>query len=136
MCVWAMQQGDEFYDQQLNESRYGGGVWNMIASVLKVGAAAPPHVADAGAGEGDPAQSRGTVRQQENVAQVLDIVDQVQRRMKGTMSSMREQLKGIVKTLTLDQQVKFLLWMQGVLKEPRTKDSVFMVLKRHIEEKR
>ena len=57
MCVWAMQQGDEFYDQQLNESRYGGGVWNMIASVLKVGAAAPPHVADAGAGEGDPAQS-------------------------------------------------------------------------------
>ena len=52
MCVWAMQQGDEFYDQQLNESRYGGGVWNMIASVLKVGAAAPPHVADAGAGEG------------------------------------------------------------------------------------
>ena len=78
---------------------------------------------------------RGTVRQQENVAQVLDIVDQVQRRMKGTMNSMREQLKGIVKTLTLDQQVKFLLWMQGVLKEPRTKDSVFMVLKRHIEEK-
>ena len=78
---------------------------------------------------------RGTVRQQENVAQVLDIVDQVQRRMKGTMSSMREQLKGIVKTLTLDQQVKFLLWMQGVLKEPRTKDSVFMVLNRHSEEK-
>ena len=79
---------------------------------------------------------RGTVRQQENVAQVLDIVDQVQRRMKSTMSSMREQLKGIVKTLTLDQQVRFLLWMQGVLTEPRTKDSVFMVLKKHIEEKK
>lgn len=57
MCVWAMQQGDEFYDQQLNESRYGGGVWNMIASVLKVGAGAKPHVADARAGEGNPAQS-------------------------------------------------------------------------------
>lgn len=35
--MWAMNQGDEFYDQRLNEVRYGGGIWNMIASVLKVG---------------------------------------------------------------------------------------------------
>lgn len=36
MCMWAMEQGDEFFDQQLNEMRYGGGIWNMIASVLQV----------------------------------------------------------------------------------------------------
>ena len=34
--MWAMEQGDEFFDQQLNEMRYGGGIWNMIASVLQV----------------------------------------------------------------------------------------------------
>lgn len=51
---------------------------------------------------------RGTVQQQENVASVLDIVDQVQKRLRETMNSMKEQLEGIVNTLTPEQQVHFL----------------------------
>ena len=34
--MWSMQQGDDFYDEKLNELRYGGGIWNMISSVLQV----------------------------------------------------------------------------------------------------
>lgn len=37
MCMWSMEQGDDFYDEKLNELRYGGGIWNMISSVLQVG---------------------------------------------------------------------------------------------------
>ena len=36
MCMWSMQQGDDFFDEKLNELRYGGGIWNMISSVLQV----------------------------------------------------------------------------------------------------
>ena len=36
MCMWAMQQGDEFFDEKLNEIRYGGGIWNLISSKMEV----------------------------------------------------------------------------------------------------
>ena len=36
MCLWSMGQEAEFYDEKLNELRYGGGIWNMISSVLQV----------------------------------------------------------------------------------------------------
>ena len=76
---------------------------------------------------------RGTVQQQENVASVLDIVDQVQKRLRETMNSMKEQLEGIVNTLTPEQQVHFLMWSQDVLREPEKLESLVMVLKKRIE---
>ena len=36
MCMWAMQQGDEFFDERLNEIRYGGGIWNLLSSKMNV----------------------------------------------------------------------------------------------------
>lgn len=36
MCMWAMQQGDEFFDERLNEIRYGGGIWNLLSSKMDV----------------------------------------------------------------------------------------------------
>ena len=47
------------------------------------------------------------------MAEVLNIVDKIQKRMESSMSSMREQLKGIVK-------------------EPRSKESIFMILNSRI----
>lgn len=76
---------------------------------------------------------RGTVQQQENVASVLAIVDQVQKRLRETMCSMKEQLEGIVNTLTPEQQVHFLMWSQDVLREPNKLESLVMVLKKRIE---
>lgn len=32
-----MNQEDEFYDEKLNEMKYGGGIWNILSSVLQVG---------------------------------------------------------------------------------------------------
>ena len=32
-----MNQEDEFYDEKLNELKYGGGIWNILSSVLQVG---------------------------------------------------------------------------------------------------
>lgn len=32
-----MGQEDEFYDEKLNQMKYGGGIWNLLASVMHVG---------------------------------------------------------------------------------------------------
>lgn len=76
----------------------------------------------------------GTVQQQENVAQLLEIVDEIQKRIENTMDSMKEQLKGIVKVLTPEQHVQFLLFARRVLKEPRTQDSIFWTLKERVKQ--
>ena len=76
---------------------------------------------------------RGTVQQQENVASVLAIVDQVQKRLQETLNSMKEQLEGIMNTLTPEQQIQFLLWSQNTLREPNTLESILMTLKKRIE---
>lgn len=36
MCLWSMGQDDEFYDERLNELKYGGGIWNLLSSVLQL----------------------------------------------------------------------------------------------------
>ena len=74
----------------------------------------------------------GTVQQQQNVASVLNIVDEVQHRLQDTHARMKEQLKGLVNTLTLEQQVHFLLWVQNVLQNPSWMDSILSILKERI----
>mgnify|MGYP003262675931 CR=1 FL=1 len=36
MCLWSMGQEDEFYDEKLNKLKYGGGIWNILSSVMNV----------------------------------------------------------------------------------------------------
>ena len=36
MCLWSMGQEDEFYDEKLNQMKYGGGIWNLLSSVMNV----------------------------------------------------------------------------------------------------
>ena len=74
----------------------------------------------------------GTVQQQQNVASVLNIVDEVQHRLQDTHMRMKEQLKGLVNTLSLEQQVHFLLWVQSVLRNPSWTDSILSILKERI----
>lgn len=134
MCMWAMEQGDEFFDQQLNEMRYGGGIWNMIASVLQVFFDGEIQCQPTPEQMKEILRSRrGTVQQQENVASVLAIVDQVQKRLQETLNSMKEQLEGIMNTLTPEQQIQFLQWSQNILREPNTLESILMTLKKRIE---
>lgn len=60
---------------------------------------------------------------------MLDIVDEVQKRIVNTMDSMKEQLKGIVKVLTPEQHVQFLLFVRRILSQPIKQDSLFNHLK-------
>ena len=66
------------------------------------------------------------------MAEVLDIVDKIQKRMESSMSSMREQLKGIVNVLEPEQKIKFMSWIESIVKEPRSKESIFMILNSRI----
>lgn len=36
MCVWSLHQDDEFYDEKMNEIKYGGSIWNIVASFTNV----------------------------------------------------------------------------------------------------
>ena len=80
-----------------------------------------------------PHERVGTVQQQENVGMAMDIIDEVQKRMENSMNSMKEQLKGIVNVLTPEQQVESLLFIQKVLQEPRSQESIFNTLKKRID---
>ena len=46
---------------------------------------------------------------------MLNIVDKIQKRMESSMSSMREQLKGIVNVLEPEQKIKFMSWIESIV---------------------
>lgn len=48
------------------------------------------------------------------------------------MSSMREQLKGIVSVLQPEQKIHFMSWIESIVNEPRSKESIFMILNSRI----
>lgn len=104
MCLWSMGQDDEFYDERMNELKYGGGIWNLLASVMRLSEEQKRRIV---------ASRGGMKRQQENIATVLDIVDRVQEKVEKNMESMYQQMKGILAALTPFQQAKFLLWMEN-----------------------
>lgn len=36
MCLWSMGQEDEFYDEKLNNLKYGGSIWNILSQACGV----------------------------------------------------------------------------------------------------
>ncbi|KNB45893.1 hypothetical protein JH06_0504 [Blastocystis sp. subtype 4] len=104
LCLWSMNQEDEFYDEKLNEMKYGGGIWNILSSVLQL---TPEQK------QGIIHSRSGVLRQQENIASVMDIVDAVQNKVTSNMESMQQQMRGILDVLSPLQQAKFLAWMEG-----------------------
>lgn len=84
----------------------------------------------------------GMLRQQENIASVLDIVNKVQEmvyklnrmnydQVKSNIESMHEQLKGILNVLTPTQQAKFMIWMEKGMNGPDLISSIKKVLQMH-----
>ena len=60
-------------------------------------------------------------------------MDKIQKRMESSMSSMREQLNGIVNVLRPEQKVRFMSWVESIVREPRSKESILMILKSRIQ---
>ena len=36
MCLWSMGQEAEFYDEKLNNLKYGGSIWNILSQACSV----------------------------------------------------------------------------------------------------
>jgi len=36
MCMWSLHQDDDFYDEEQNQTSWGGGIWNILCKELKV----------------------------------------------------------------------------------------------------
>ena len=36
MCMWSLHQDDEFYDEEKNQTSWGGGIWNILCKELNV----------------------------------------------------------------------------------------------------
>lgn len=103
MCLWSMGQEDEFYDEKMNELKYGGGIWNLLSSVLHFTEEQKKSIIGS---------RGGMLRQQENIASILDIVNTVQEKVENNMESMQRQMRGILDTLTPIQQARFLIWVE------------------------
>ena len=61
MCLWSMGQEDEFYDEKMNELKYGGGIWNLLSSVLHFTEEQKKSIIGS---------RGGMLRQQENIASI------------------------------------------------------------------
>lgn len=83
-----MNQEDEFYDEKLNELKYGGGIWNMISSVVNVWLRGVTNHGQLSQEQKQGIiQSRGgLLRQQENIASVMEIVDEIQKKVSELIS--------------------------------------------------
>ena len=42
MCMWSLHQDDEFYDEEKNQTSWGGGIWNILCKELDVRAVHSP----------------------------------------------------------------------------------------------
>ena len=84
-----MNQEDEFYDEKLNDLKYGGGIWNMISSVLNVWIDEVVNYEQLSQEQKQGIiQSRGgLLRQQENIASVMEIVEEIQKKVSNGMNN-------------------------------------------------
>ena len=55
----------------------------------------------------------GVLRQQNNIADVMEIVEAIQKKVTSNMEAMQTQMRGILDVLRPYQQAKFLVWMEA-----------------------
>lgn len=103
MTLWSLQQDDDFYDEQKNESTFGGGIWNMLCKECQLSDEQKKELL----------AMRAEIRtQRDNVSECLRILKELETRIKNNISSMHTQMSRIMKATTPMQQAKFLLWIE------------------------
>lgn len=103
MTLWSLQQDDEFYDEKVNHKKFGGGIWNMLTSELKLTDEQKKMLLG---------MRHGIRSQRKNVAECLRILKELETRVGANFESMSKQMDMVMGTITPTQQSKFLLWIE------------------------
>jgi len=112
MTLWSLQQNDEFYDEKKNQKTFGGGIWNILCSELELTEQQKKNLMGL----------RGGIRQQRaNIAECLRILRELDSRVNVNFDSMTKQMEEVMESITPEQQIKFLLWIE------RNKAATFMI---------
>ena len=129
MCVWSLHQDDEFYDEKMNEIKYGGSIWNIVASFTNVYC----FFENRRRLQMTPEQKKSILSMRtetnepiDNMNKILQIIDKLQEnvcvfcilersivQIKENFNISCEQLSSIMKILTPRQQTMFLLWCEN-----------------------
>jgi len=112
MTLWSLQQDDEFYDEKKNQKTFGGGIWNMLCTELRLTAEQKQSLID---------MRHGIRTQRQNVAECIRILKELDQRVNSNFDSMSHQMDSVMDTITPVQQAKFLLWIE------RNKACTFML---------
>ncbi|KAH9253755.1 hypothetical protein BASA81_008373 [Batrachochytrium salamandrivorans] len=104
MTLFALQQEDEFYNEERNKTTFGGGIWNLLCEELGLTSEQKNTLLN----------MRKEIRNQRmSVSKCLSILRDLEASIRENLGSSVVQLAKVQKVTTPSQQAKFLWWIEN-----------------------
>lgn len=104
MTLFALQQEDEFYNEERNKTTFGGGIWNLLCEELGLTTEQKNTLLN----------MRKEIRSQRmSVSKCLSILRDLEASIRENLGSSVVQLAKVQKVTTPSQQAKFLWWIEN-----------------------
>jgi hypothetical protein len=104
MCMWSLQQDDEFYDEEKNHQYFGGSIWTVLCETMKFTTEQKKRLIG----------MRHSIRgQRKNLSHCINILEQLQSAVSNNMVALESNMTTVLNSITPEQQAKFLLWVES-----------------------
>ena len=104
MCMWSLQQDDEFYDEEKNHAVFGGSIWTVLCDTMQF----------------TPEQKKKLIgmrhsirKQRKNLSKSVQVLHDLQEAVSNNMVALESNMTTILNSITPEQQAKFLLWVEN-----------------------
>ena len=104
MCMWSLQQDDEFYDEEKNHAVFGGSIWTVLCDTMQF----------------TPEQKKKLIgmrhsirKQRKNLSKSVQVLHDLQEAVSNNMAALESNMTTILNSITPEQQAKFLLWVEN-----------------------
>ena len=104
MCMWSLQQDDEFYDEEKNHAVFGGSIWTVLCETMEF----------TGEQKKKLIGMRHSIRKQrKNLSRSIQTLNELQSAVSNNMVALENNMTTILNSITPEQQAKFLLWVEN-----------------------
>ncbi len=104
MCIWSLQQDDEFYDEEKNHAIFGGSIWTVLCETMQF----------TGEQKKKLIGMRHSIRsQRKNLSRSIQTLNELQNAVSSNMIALENNMTTILNSITPEQQAKFLLWVEN-----------------------
>jgi hypothetical protein len=104
MCMWSLQQDDEFYDEEKNHAVFGGSIWTVLCETMQF----------TGEQKKKLIGMRHSIRsQRKNLSRSIQTLNELKDAVSNNMIALENNMTTILNSITPEQQAKFLLWVEN-----------------------